>query len=378
MAVFFYFCANFNPMKHTFLTLLVCLSASLSFAGNQLTEGFEYGNHDMEKPVGWICDDNTWLCGYQEKDNNRTPHSGDWYAFTESDEAWMFMPFSLFQRMNYRFYFWAISDGDFELSLWAGTAPNAESMHSKLLETNVGSGVYEQYFVYVDEVPSNCQYIGIQSVKSQNGVCVTIDDIEIDMVEQYDFLSTVLSNDTVLYPGSQGTFHYLVKNVGYDPLDITAHPSYEYFSNISCVVDGNTGFTFHLEPWETAYVVVTGTLRPEIQSGTVVWLDIMMTIPCGCNTSMVTFWVTPLDITQISENEETISIYPNPTSDFVSISAEGLQCVNIIDETGRTIKGVSANGNALQLDLTSLKAGTYFISVKTRTNSSFVKPILKM
>lgn len=360
------------------LIILFCLVAQLSFADNQLTEGFEYGNHDMQTPIGWSCDDNTWQCGHQDKDHNRLPHTGQWYAFTEADEAWMFMPISLFQRMHYRFYCWAISEGDFTLEMWSGSSPDGASMHTLLLEAQVGSGVYEQFSSYVDSIPANCHYFGIRAVKGENGTCLSIDDIEIDMVTQYDFTSDEITKDTTLLPGTEGEFRFWVKNTGYDPLDITAHPSNEFFTDLSCLVEGVTGFTFHLEPEEMVEVVATGTLRPEIEPGTVAWLDIMMTIPCGCNTSMVTFWVSPLDLTQTFEHKESISVYPNPTSDFVSIAAEGLQCVTIIDATGKTIKSVTANGNALQLDLTGLKAGTYFISAKTRSTSSFVKPILKM
>lgn len=365
-------------MKKTLITLLSCLLRSSAFAGNQLTEGFEYGNHDGEKPIGWTCDDNTWLCGYQEKDNNRMPHTGNWYAFTEADETWMFMPISLFQRMHYRFYCWAISDGNYLLEFWTGTSATSASMHTLLLSASVESGVYEHFSSYVETIPEGCDFIGIRAAADEGASCLTIDDIEIDMVAQYDFTSEAISSDTAMYPGSQGEFRYVVKNTGYDPLDITTHPSTEFFTDLSCLVNDVTGFTFHLEAGTSVEVVTTGTLRPEIQPGTVAWLDVMMTIPCGCNTSMVTFWVTPLDVTAIPENNLSISVYPNPTSDYVTIEAEDLQCVTLFDETGRTIKSVPANGNALQLDLTGLKAGTYFISAKTRSTSAFVKPILKM
>lgn len=365
-------------MKKLLFALIICLMGSMAFAETQLLEGFEYGNNDLQTPVGWTCNDNTWLCGYLEKDNNRVPHSGNWYAFTEADEAWIFMPLSLFQRMNYRVYCWAISDGDYLLEFWAGSSATSALMHTLLLSATVESGVYERFSSYVDSIPEGCQYIGIRAVKGEGASCLTIDDIEIDMVAQYDFLSEAITGDTTLYPGTQGTFRFVVKNTGYDPLDITAHPSNEFFSNLSCVINGATGFTFHLEPDATVEVTATGSLRPEIQPGTVAWLDILMTIPCGCNTSMVTFWVTPLDITQLSENQVNVNIYPTPAADFVTIEADDLQHVTLFDATGRMIKDVPANGNALQLDLTSLKSGTYFISAKTRSTSAFVKPILKL
>ena len=365
-------------MKELLLTLLACLIAALSYAGNQLTESFEYGNHDLEKPVGWSCDDDTWLCGYQEKDHNRLPHTGNWYAFTEADDAWMFMSLSLFQRMNYRFYCWAVSDGSFTLEFWAGNSPDATSMHTLLLEAEVDGGVYEQFQSYVDAIAPQSDHIGIHAIKNA-GAFLTIDDIEIDMVAQYDFISDEITADTAMLPGTEGVFRFWVKNTGYDPLDITAHPSNEFFTNLSCIVNGATGFTFHLEPEESVEVTTIGTLRPNIAPGTTAWLDIMMTIPCGCNTSMVTFWVTPLDVTNATENEAmVVKVYPNPASDFVVIEGDYLQEVTLTDLTGKTLSSTAAEGHSVRLDVSDLKAGIYLISAKTRSTSSFVKPILKM
>ena len=116
--------------------------ATCSFAGSILIEGFEYANHDLETPIGWICDDNSWLCGYLEKDHNRVPHTGNWYAFAEGDESWMFMPMYLIPSMQYRFTTWAISDGQYSLSLWAGSAPNREAMTQQFHSETINSSQY--------------------------------------------------------------------------------------------------------------------------------------------------------------------------------------------------------------------------------------------
>ena len=90
-------------MKKTLLTLLMGFLANLTFASTILIESFEYANHDLEKPVGWICDDNSWLCGYLEKDHNRVPHTGNWYAFSDAEDAWMYKHF-IYEK-NYPFVF---------------------------------------------------------------------------------------------------------------------------------------------------------------------------------------------------------------------------------------------------------------------------------
>jgi len=364
-------------MKKLLLTLLVCFATRLMFAGNLLNESFEYANHDFEKPVGWISDDNAWLCGYLEKDHNRIPHTGNWYAFSDTDDAWMYMPLYMIPGIRYRFSCWAITDGACQLELWAGATPSPDDMHTLLLSATVASGEYERFSSFVEAFPDNCEYIAVHAVGLRGNI-LTIDDIEIDMVEQYQFEATEITGDTTLYPGTEAIFRFLIHNTGYDPVDVTVHPSNEFFTNFSFYSNGSMATTFPTEPDEFVEVTCHATLRPEVEPGSVAWLDIQMTIPCNCNTAMVTFWVTPLDPTQVEENNMNISIFPNPATDFVTIEAEDLSCVEVWDATGRMIKSVPASGNALQIDLSGLEAGIYLISAKTRSTSSFVKSILKM
>ena len=366
-------------MKKTILTFIICLWAALSFAGNLLTEGFEYANHDFEIPVGWTSDDNSWLCGYLEKDHNRLPHTGNWYAFTNAEESWMFMPMYFIETMRYRFTLWAVSDGEFQFEIWAGTEPTPDDMHALFYSTTFNKEVYDQVSAYVETIPPDCLYFGFRAIAIDGATHLTIDDIEVDMVDQYSFIAEPITGDTSMYPGTQAIFHYFVRNTGYDPVDVTMHPSNEFFTDFTCTCNGVTGMTIPTEPDETVEVTMTATLRPEIEPGTVAWLDIPMTIPCNCNTALVTFWVTPLDITQTAENAAMeISVFPNPAVDYVTVEAEGLQNVIIFDMTGKTLSSIAAKGNSIRLDVSGWKAGIYYISAKTRSTSSFVKPILKM
>lgn len=366
-------------MKKKVLLLLTCLVATTTFAGNLLTESFEYGNHDLTKPVGWNCDDDSWLCGYLEKDHNRVPHTGNWYAFSTASDSWMYMPMYLIESMRYRFTLWAVSDGEFQLEIWAGSAPSPDNMHTLFYSTLINKDEYDKVSAYVETIPPDCQYFAIRAIALDGATCLTIDDVEIDMVEQYTFESEAITGDTVMYPGTQAVFHYLVHNTGYDAVDVTMHPSNEFFTNFSCTWNGHTGMTVPTEPDEVVEVTMTATLRPEVEPGSVAWLDIQMTIPCNCNTAMVTFWVTPLDTDGVQDSEAiAFNVYPNPVTDFVSVEAEDLQMVELIDMTGKTLSRVAAKGHSIRLDVSDLKAGIYYISAKTRTTSSLVKPILKM
>ena len=354
-------------MKKLLISLCICLMTTIAYADVILIEGFEYANHDLEAPIGWTCDDGSWLCGYLDKDHNRIPHEGNWYAFSNADDAWMFMPLSLFTRMQYRFTCWAISDGDCQLEFWAGNNPDPESMHTPLLSSLVSGGVYEKCSSYVDTIPAGCQYIAIHALTGTGTSYLTIDDIEIEMVEQYTFEAEEITGDTAMYPGTEASFRFLIHNTGYDPVDITVHPSDEYFTDFTFYHEGVIATTFPTQPDETIEVTVNATLRPEVEPGSVAWLDIRMTIPCNCNTALVTFWVTPLDPTGVSENDtSTISIFPNPTADFVTVETEGLQQVDIFDATGRMIKSVPVESNQTRISLDGLMNGGYIIIVKSK------------
>ena len=366
-------------MKKLLFTLCICLMTTFAFAGDILIEGFEYANQDLVKPIGWVCDDDSWLCGYQEKDHNRFPHSGNWYAFSNADDSWMFMQLYLITDMQYRFTCWAISDGNCQLEFWAGTSPSVDDMHTLLLVSTVGSEAYEKVTNYVETIPEGCNYIGIRALTNDNATHLTIDDIEIDMVEQYQFEAEAITGDTAMYPGTQATFRFFIHNTGYDPVDVTVHPSDEFFTDFSFYSNGVSTTTFPTQPDEVVKVTAYATLRPEVAPGTVAWLDIPMTIPCNCNTAMVTFWVTPLDITQTAEHQTPrISVYPNPASDYVTVEGEDLQSVVLTDINGKTLSSIAAKGNSIRFDVSGLKAGVYIISAKTRSTSSFVKSILKM
>ena len=103
----------------------------------------------------------------------------------------------------------------------------------------------------------------------------------------------------------------------------------------------------------------------------------MMTIPCNCNTAMVTFWVTPLDPTGIAEDKAPmINIFPNPATDFVNIEAEDLLRVTIFDLTGKTVRNVSAEQGRTTIGINDLKSGCYLILVETNRDvvkKAFVK-----
>ena len=318
-------------MRKTILTLLACLVTSVSFATSVFWESFEYANHDLTVPIGWNCDDQSWLCGYLDKDHNRTAHTGDWYAFTTTDDSWMFIETFMSSQIRYHYSYWAISDGTYEVELWAGSGPSAEQMSQLLFTATVHSGNYEEFREYVETINEDYRYLGIHAIASSGAYHLTIDDINIDMVARYDLDVTPMEWDTVLLAGTEITLEYDVANTGYEDLTVTMTPYTEYFENIHFTVDGLAGATFPTVPNQTVHCTCTATLTQNLNQGTRCWMDIMFTVSCDCLTRMITLWVTVDDPDGVAEYE----------------SDDTTQQVEVFDLTGKKV------------DPTCLKPGVY-------------------
>ncbi|MCR5014053.1 MAG: hypothetical protein K6A28_04685, partial [Bacteroidales bacterium] len=281
-------------MKKLLLTLFICLSSLLSFADSVLIEGFEYANQDMAVPIGWISDDQSWLCGKFDKDHNRTAHSGNWYAFTNADDSWMYMDMFMTNQLRYRYSCWAISDGSYRLEIWGGNEPTAEGMTQLFLCDTVDSGEYEYFSSSMQHLAPSCQYLGIHAVALGDAYHLTIDDVIVDLVNKYDLIVNPAELDTVMYPGTEVTFTYEVHNIGYLDLVVFANAYGDEFSNVQFTADGATGAlgsTFNTDPDQTVLCTCTATLSPGIPAGTRCWLDIMFTVSCDCLTRMATIFV---------------------------------------------------------------------------------------
>ena len=304
-------------MKKLFLTLLSCLLTGLTYADNILDEGFEYANTDMSVPIGWISNDQSWLCGHFDKDHNRTAHTGDWYAFTNAEDSWMFMDMYMSKQLKYRYSCWAISDGSYQLEFWGGNSASPAGMNQLFLTDTVNTGEYEYYSEYIDHLAQNYQYLGIHAVASTGASYLTIDDIMVDMVNRYDLDIIPIELDTVAYPGTTVTFNYVVKNTGYDELIVFSNGYSDYFTNVQFTADGATGAngaTFFTEPNQAVMCTCTATLSPGAPVGSLCKLDIEFTVSCDCITRLSTIWAEVLgsvDDFPVEENFETPDLSGN-------------------------------------------------------------------
>ncbi|MBI9037158.1 MAG: T9SS type A sorting domain-containing protein [Bacteroidales bacterium] len=84
---------------------------------------------------------------------------------------------------------------------------------------------------------------------------------------------------------------------------------------------------------------------------------------------------------KISNSEETISVYPNPSDGIFNISFEGIKSdiqIKVLDLRGKEYSNFIFSGSASkQLDLTELTAGVYFISFSGKDISEVKKIVIK-
>lgn len=359
-------------MKRTLTTLLICLFTSVTYAVNVFTESFEFANHDMTVPIGWTCDDQSWLCGYQDKDHNRIPHTGEWYAFTNADDAWMFMPIFLGTELRYHIDYWAISDGAYEVEFWAGSGTTPGEMTQLLFTANVNSSNYQQYSDYIESITADHRYFAIHAIASSGAYHLTIDDININMVNKYDLEVTPSTFDTYLMPGSQITIEYDVQNTGYMDLEIYMTPYTEYFSDIQFTSDGLSSSTFPTVAEQKVHCTCTATLLPSVPLGTRCWMDIMFTVSCDCVTRMATLWVNVgEDTSEVPEQEAMVKVYPNPAQGAVSI--EGCGVLTVTNVLGQTLLSQWIEGKE---DL-NLPTGFYIVRLQNGDGVSIEKVVVE-
>lgn len=298
-----------KTMRRILILLVLFLSPSWLCADIILQENFEYGNTDLEKPIGWYGGDDTWVCGHLEKDHNRKPHQGEWYMFADADERWVFIPTDFIQGIRYNLSFWSCTEGAFDLEILAGSAPDPGMMSFNIMSfTHIDNEKYQQYQATFDPTQSGQQYIGFHSRGDDDAWYINIDDVVLELTHEYDFIVETLTTDTALFLGESGDFRFMVKNTGYntETVRIVASPT-ELFT-YSITHQGSPVNTIAIEPSDTCFIDVRATLSDSAPLNAQTWLDINIYSTHNCHTGLATFWVTPWpchDTFPLQQNFET-------------------------------------------------------------------------
>ena len=354
-------------MKRFVITLLIMLSASLVYADSILYDSFEYANHEGEFPVGWVCDDNSFVCGHLEQDHNRIPHDGNWYVYTNSTDSWMFMHMFMSDELKYRFSLWAITDGDYHLEIWAGNDSDPSAMTQLLLNENVNCGSYEKFSEYIDAVVSDYEFFGIHATTSGSDTYLTIDEVNVDMVGKYDIGVTPANFYITAAPGSQVEFKCLFSNLGYEPANVLINPISEYFTNVQLYKDGTACTSFHVEPDQSIMFDGVATFTNNIEIGSVGWVDIVFTLDCDCATTMYTLWATAGYESVAECGIKAASVYPNPSNGKVTVEGTGI--VSIINNLGQVV----LTKEIIEKEIVTLPKGIYFVSINGKTEKLIIE-----
>jgi hypothetical protein len=72
----------------------------------------------------------------------------------------------------------------------------------------------------------------------------------------------------------------------------------------------------------------------------------------------------------IGESAESVSVYPNPTTDNVNIVAMGLNHVTVMNTLGQVVYDSHVDGNMTTLDMSPYQAGVYMVRMTTENGES--------
>lgn len=207
------------------------------------------------------------------------------------------------------------------------------------------------------------------------------------------FLDGVLLTDNTQSITATADGNYRVIALGTCASDTSAPFNYEAnrvcsFTTTHTVGAGNCpSVTFEVDGATlpvTAFICYTGQPTPS----TFVFDSVGTTLPDFCPstylitlsdangcTDTLTFTLTEVGISEVNNNIS-INLYPNPTSQTLAINtSEILTGVEVYNVMGQQV--VSIAGNATQIDVTTLPAGTYYLNAITN-QGTVRKPFVKL
>ena len=75
----------------------------------------------------------------------------------------------------------------------------------------------------------------------------------------------------------------------------------------------------------------------------------------------------------VDENEASVTLYPNPANDFVTLSGENLGTVRVFNVMGQRVEEFEANGSELRINTASYENGVYVVKAGEKTLRFVVK-----
>ena len=214
---------------------------------------------------------------------------------------------------------------------------------------------------------SNCFYLNTCGGTTNYGTSKTSAEMQ---TEQFKNQLDQSTHKFVMDNGTNNGYpiHALSGFMIYEAKDVTAHsatlsanlhPGNATFSRAYFFYDNEAGTDYHEVDIATEGYVEA--IIENLEANTDYMFSMTLDYSDGGFVGFTPHWLTTLDNTGIIEtNNHTIQIYPNPTSDFITIENIEPQLVRIYSLDGRLVKQVES---AKIIDVRDLKEGLYLINI---------------
>lgn len=79
----------------------------------------------------------------------------------------------------------------------------------------------------------------------------------------------------------------------------------------------------------------------------------------------------------IGENTQEVNVYPNPTSNFVTVQANGMNHITVLNTIGQVVYDADVDGSLQTLDMSQYEAGVYMVRVATENGVGVQRVVVK-
>ena len=224
----------------------------------------------------------------------------------------------------------------------------------------LGDGVYSNTFPNLEPNTEFAIYAVPSDINGELGEVVLVTFTTLPEVV-YDETLT-FSVDTVVLPWCELTWITLYNNTAED-VTITG----------ICDERDELGFTFDGQEMFSCYFPMEYTI-PQGES-VELGIECCVTgkglvpdlVTISSNMTDAQFVVMVDDTWSVNENEASISLFPNPANDFVTLSGESLGTVSVFNAMGQKVEEFEANGNELRIATNHYSEGVYFVKANGQT-----------
>ena len=137
---------------------------------------------------------------------------------------------------------------------------------------------------------------------------------------------------------------------------------------------GGEFFTCQTSPFEFEVLqgesFQLGVICSDVISGKSIVPDV---VTLSSNRPDANFVVMVDDTWSVDENEASITLFPNPANDFVTLKGESLGTVRVYNTLGQKVDEYEANGSELRINTTGYENGVYVVKADEKTLRFVVK-----